>query len=180
MMKHLRTPLCRHTWLCSSLHQWESVKIIWIKSRPIGLLTWFTWNTVSKLCQKLSKFDLGLSSVSLKLNFPPKTCIPKSAKITMKRNSSNNSEAIDCMEFSSDATKFDKDRQYLKANIREGAGCRRKWKLSYLVTLKTRSNRTQRNTDIPRGGITFVRVNIISVILPITTKQSKRLNRETK
>lgn len=32
-----------------------------------------TWNTVSKLCQKLSKLWRVFSSLSLKLNFPPKT-----------------------------------------------------------------------------------------------------------
>lgn len=50
----------------------------------------------------------------------------------------------------------------------------------YLVTLKTRNNLTQRNTEIPSGGITLLRVSIVSVMLPITTKQSKRLNRDTK
>ena len=51
---------------------------------------------------------------------------------------------------------------------------------TYLVTLNTLSSLTQRNTDIPKGGITFVFVKIISAILPITTKQSKRLNNDTK
>lgn len=32
----------------------------------------------------------------------------------MKRNNNNKSEAIDCIEFNSEATKFDSDRQYLK------------------------------------------------------------------
>lgn len=51
---------------------------------------------------------------------------------------------------------------------------------TYLVTLKTLSNLTQRNTEIPRGGITSVFVSTISLIDPITTKQSKRLNSDTK
>lgn len=54
------------------------------------------------------------------------------------------------------------------------------FKHPYLVTLKTRNNLTQRNTDIPNGGITLVCVKTISVMLPITTKQSKRLKRDTK
>jgi len=52
--------------------------------------------------------------------------------------------------------------------------------LYYLVTLKTLSSRTQRNTDTPSGNINCVRVKIVSVILPMTTKQSKRLKSETK
>lgn len=50
----------------------------------------------------------------------------------------------------------------------------------YLVTLKTRNNLTHRKTDTPSGGISSLLVNNISVILPTTTKQSKRLNRDTK
>lgn len=48
------------------------------------------------------------------------------------------------------------------------------------MTLKTLSNLTQRNTDMPKGGIKFDLVRTVSVILPITTKQSKRLNNDTK
>uniref|UniRef100_A0A1B0BD39 Uncharacterized protein n=1 Tax=Glossina palpalis gambiensis TaxID=67801 RepID=A0A1B0BD39_9MUSC len=44
----------------------------------------------------------------------------------------------------------------------------------------TRNKRTQRKTETPNGGISSLLVKIISVILPITTKQSKRLKRETK
>lgn len=101
-----------------------------------------TWNTVSKLCQKLSKLWRVFSSLSLKLNFPPKTysknkrwrnkstvcicvfaslrlrvkstCMPRRAKMTMKRKSRSSSEAIDCIEFSREATKFDSDLQYLQ------------------------------------------------------------------
>lgn len=73
-----------------------------------------TWKTVSKLCQKLSKLFLGLSSVESKLNLPPNTCIPRREKITMKRKRRRSREAIDWMEFNSDATKLERDRQYLK------------------------------------------------------------------
>lgn len=51
---------------------------------------------------------------------------------------------------------------------------------SYLVTLKTRSKRTHLSTDIPKSGIILVDVRTVSVILPMTTKQSKRLNNDTK
>lgn len=74
-----------------------------------------TWNTVSRLCQKLSKFDLGLSSSGCKLpNFPPNTCMPSSEKITMNKKRSSKSEKIDWIEFKSDATRFESDCQYLK------------------------------------------------------------------
>lgn len=43
------------------------------------------------------------------------TCMPRRAKITMKRKSRSNSEAIDCIEFNKEATKFDSDLQYLQA-----------------------------------------------------------------
>jgi hypothetical protein len=79
----------------------------------MSLITGNTWNTVSRLCQKLSKLLRGLSVVLLKSNLPPNTCIPRRAKITMKRNSSNSSDAMDWMELSSEATRLDKDRQYL-------------------------------------------------------------------
>lgn len=51
---------------------------------------------------------------------------------------------------------------------------------THFVTLNTLSNRTQRSTETPRGGIILLCVKIISLIEPITTKQSKRLNSETK
>lgn len=51
---------------------------------------------------------------------------------------------------------------------------------THFVTLKTRSSRTQRSTDTPNGGITFVFVKTISLIEPTTTKQSNLLNSETK
>ena len=70
-----------------------------------------TWKTVSKLCQNESKLWRG--KPLSKLNLPPKTCMPSREKITMKRNSSNNREAIDWIELSRDATKLDRERQYL-------------------------------------------------------------------
>ena len=50
----------------------------------------------------------------------------------------------------------------------------------YLVILKTRSNRAQRSTLTPSGGIMPVEANINSMILHTTTKLSKRLNKDTK
>lgn len=51
---------------------------------------------------------------------------------------------------------------------------------TYFVTLKTLKRRTHRSTEIPSGGMMFVWNRTISPILPITTKQSKRLNSDTK
>lgn len=39
--------------------------------------------------------------------------MPKRANITMKRKSKSNREAIDWIEFNKEATRFDKDLQYL-------------------------------------------------------------------
>jgi len=73
-----------------------------------------TWNTVNSACQKLSKLLLGLSLKLSKLNLPPKTCIPSSAKMTMNKKSNSNRDAIDWMELSKEATRLERDRQYLK------------------------------------------------------------------
>lgn len=40
--------------------------------------------------------------------------MPSRAKMTMKRNKSRSSDAIDCIELSKEATRFDKDLQYLQ------------------------------------------------------------------
>lgn len=72
-----------------------------------------TWKTVRRLCQKLSKLLRGLNCDGSKLNFPPNTCMPRRANITINRNKSRSKDAIDWMEFNKDATRFDSDRQYL-------------------------------------------------------------------
>lgn len=51
---------------------------------------------------------------------------------------------------------------------------------SYLVILKIRSKRTQRNTEMPRGDMILVSTRMVSRIPPHTTKLSKRLKSETK
>lgn len=119
------------------------------------------WNTVSKLCEKESKFVLGLKSVGSLLNLPPNTCIPSKAKIIMNKKRRKRRDAIDWIELRRDATRFDSAFQYL-------------------VTLNTRSSRTHRSTETPIGGITCVFTRAISTIELIVAKQSKRLNNETK
>lgn len=52
--------------------------------------------------------------------------------------------------------------------------------VAHLVTLKTRKRRTQRKTETPSGGMTFVLVSTSSIMLLMTTKQSNRLNSDTK
>lgn len=136
---------------------------------------------MSKLCQKLSKLYLGFSCVSF-INLPPNTCIPRSENITINKKSRSNKDAIDCIEFNKDATKFESERQYLQ----QRSVCNHNYLCvsirahNYFVTLKTLSNLTQRSTEMPKGGIRFDLVRTVSVILPITTKQSKRLNNDTK
>ena len=52
-------------------------------------------------------------TVSSKLNFPPNSCMPSREKMMMKRKSSSSREAMDFMEFSSDATRLLSDAQCL-------------------------------------------------------------------
>lgn len=106
--------------------------------------------------------------------------MPRRANITIKRKSNSNKDAIDWMEFNNDATKLDKDLQYLEKIM---GYLQIKWlnfKDIHFVTLNILNNLTQRKTEMPKGGIISVLVSIISMILPITTKQSNLLNRETK
>lgn len=72
-----------------------------------------TWKTVIRAWGKLSKL-LRLTYSSGKLNFPPKTCMPSRAKMTIKRKRSSSREAIERTEFKSDATRLLSDVQYLK------------------------------------------------------------------
>lgn len=72
-----------------------------------------TWNTVNIACQKESKLDLGFSPSSNPLNFPPNTCIPSSANMTMKRKRRTSKLAIALIELISEATKLRSDVQYL-------------------------------------------------------------------
>lgn len=51
---------------------------------------------------------------------------------------------------------------------------------AYRVTLKILRSRTQRNTEIPSGDMTASSTRMVSTMPPHTTKQSKRLNRDTK
>lgn len=51
---------------------------------------------------------------------------------------------------------------------------------SHRVTLKIRSRRTQRSTEIPRGGMISSSTRMVSTMPPHTTKQSKRLKNATK
>lgn len=56
----------------------------------------------------------GVRYVVLWMLHAKSTCMPRRAKITMKRKSRSNNEAIDCIEFNKEATKFDSDLQYLQ------------------------------------------------------------------
>ena len=65
--------------------------------------------------EKELKFEGGVPSG--KLNVPPKSCIPRRAKIKMKRKSSSSSEMMDFIELSSDITKFRSEDQYLEQDL---------------------------------------------------------------
>ena len=180
-MQHRRMLVYHRTLQHSNLHRSISTNHnIYVTVCYQFIFHFFTWNTVSSAWTKLSKFERGLSIVLLKLNFPPKTCIPNNAKITINKNRSNNRDAIDWIEFNRDATKFDSDCQYLEETRIVKMLSVQMFKMPYFVTLNTLSKRTQRSTDTPNGGIILVVFRTISAILPITTKQSNLLNNETK
>lgn len=68
-----------------------------------------TWNTVYRLLENESKLALGLSTLGpclRTLNFPPKTCVPKSAKMPRKRKSKTRSETMASIELIRDASRF--------------------------------------------------------------------------
>lgn len=48
-----------------------------------------------------------------KLNWPPNNCIPSSAKIRINKNSRNNKEMIERIEFKRDITRLRREDQYL-------------------------------------------------------------------
>ena len=68
---------------------------------------------------KVLKLDGGVPSGKLKA--PPKSCMPSSAKMRMKRKRRNKRERMDRIELSSDITKLRRDDQYLH-NEEEGEG----------------------------------------------------------
>jgi hypothetical protein len=61
----------------------------------------------------VSKLALGFGCVGLKLNFPPKTCIPNKAKMTINKKRSNSNDMIERNELSRDETRLRRDVQYL-------------------------------------------------------------------
>lgn len=60
----------------------------------------------------VSKFEVGVSSGKLKE--PPKSCIPKRAKMKMKRKSRNRSDMMDDKAFMRAITRLRREAQYLK------------------------------------------------------------------
>ena len=99
--------------------------ILWEKSNPSILLDTFcpnlsalilksykaTWKTVSIAIEKESKLEAGVPNSKLKV--PPKSCIPRSAKIRMNKNRRRRSDTMDFSEAKRDTTKFLRDDQYL-------------------------------------------------------------------
>lgn len=72
-----------------------------------------TWKTHSIACQNVSKLLNGFAPFSCPLNFPPNTCMPSSAKITMNRKSRTRRLAIALIELMRETTRFRSDVQYL-------------------------------------------------------------------
>lgn len=110
--------------------------------------------------EKELKFEGGVPSG--KLNVPPKSCMPRRAKIRMKRKSSSRREMMDFIELSSEMTKFLKDDQYT-------------------VTLKILNSRRALRTDRPKDPALGLKwVHTTSKTLPEMTRQSKRLKDDSK
>lgn len=106
----------------------------------------------------------------------------------MKRKSRSSREAMERTEFRREATRLDREFQYLRetrpVNARVG-GTKGRPIIGHiqnanLVILKILSKRTQRNTEMPRGDMILVSTRMVSRIPPHTTKLSKRLKSETK
>lgn len=95
-----------------------------------------------------------------KLNCPPKSCMPSSAKIRMNKKRRNSKEMMDRIELSSEMTRFLSEDQYL-------------------VTLKMRRSRRARSTDSPNEP-PFTADQITSKMEPVMTTQSKRLKADSK
>ena len=92
------------------------------ESRMHACLTWYMtsfqsspvriWKTVSMATEKESKLVGGLPSGKLKV--PPKSCIPSSAAMRMKRKRRSSSDMMDFIEETSDTSRLRRDDQYLK------------------------------------------------------------------
>lgn len=134
-----------------------------------------TWDTVRNASQGVSKLPRRPG-----LSLPPNSWVPNNAKVNTKRKRTARRETIERTVSLSSRTKAPNLCQYLKGIMHHALKMSRTKSAPYFVTLKTRSRRTQRRTDTPSGGITSVLVKTTSMILLITTKQSNRLNRETK
>ena len=62
----------------------------------------------------MSKLDVGLPS--MKLKFPPNSCIPRRANIKIKRKSRSRSERIEDIAFVRATTRLRREDQYLEAH----------------------------------------------------------------
>ena len=71
---------------------------------------------MSKALVMVSKLEVGLPSGKLK--DPPKTCMPRRAKMKMKRKSRKRRDIMDEMAFINAITRFRKDDQYLKRRLK--------------------------------------------------------------
>lgn len=65
---------------------------------------------------------LRLVWVSSKLKRPPKSCIPRRAKMMMKRKSRSSRDAMDFMEFNKEPTRLLSDAQCLTGDTGVGGG----------------------------------------------------------
>jgi len=117
------------------------------------------WKTVKHAWKKLSKVARDSISTAFK-NFPPNSCIPRRAKMKMKRTRRTNKATIEEIELTKDLTKLPMADQYF-------------------VTLNPLKRRIHLITERPTGGTNSFLTKTYSRMELRTTKKSNLLKSET-
>ena len=151
------------------------------------------------------KLEVGVPSSKLKK--PPKSCIPRRAKMKMNKNSRNRRDKIEDMAFIKAITRFLSEDQYLKERKNKHKNTLKyyynfysRWwgflgqnfctfyllilfieKKTYFVTLKTRRSLKALRADRPKlPALSWKFTQNTSKTDPAMTKVSNRLNDEVK
>lgn len=141
-----------------------------------------TWKTVSKAAVIELKLEVGVPSGKLKK--PPKSCIPRRAKMKMNRKRRKSNDKIEDMAFIRAITRFLNEDQYLFCKKYVEYMSRHflcKEKLSYFVTLKTLNNRKALKADRPKlPARSWKFTQNTSKTDPVMTIESNRLKEDAK
>ena len=120
--------------------------------------------------EKESKLEAGVPNSKLKV--PPKSCIPRRAKMRMKRKRRRRRDTMDFMEARRETTRFLKEDQYLD-QVRVIGHRLSNCLLTHLVTLKILRSLRARRTERPKEPALGLKwVQITSKTLPLITRQS--------